>query len=310
MWIREISDVEMDMLGVVPGQPKEESSSSSTSSQTKGGGDKLQVLQGPGRIEGLGKNEIQSKEFKAALRGGGDAFLARLTPAQMKVITSDPDLILDDELIEPAKDSEEGIKRALGGFKSIRTKIAMLQVAYDFLEGMGKIDAKNFQEAVKRKGGKVDKKAVKKAAADVAGAVAWKTAVTAFPILAIVKGVAQKVIDKTLEAMKLSYNNRCGGKAGETVGDFSDVGGAGRLDGKCAAAEGEPKWVSEGFKPYLWRNALGLSKWTYSPLGFTGNKRDIKDVLDARKKRGKKAPPKFKKGGKNDLRPPAAYRED
>jgi hypothetical protein len=83
MWIREISDVEMDMLGFVPGQPKGESSSSSTSSQTKGGGDKLQALQGPGRIEGLGKNEIQSKEFKAALRGGGDAFLARLTPRTM-----------------------------------------------------------------------------------------------------------------------------------------------------------------------------------------------------------------------------------
>lgn len=300
MWIREISSVEMDLLGA------DKASTSETRSF-----DLEQLVRGTGPIQGLSAQDLRSPVLTSALRDASkrSLILARFTPEQTRLITSNPELILDDDLIPPAKDSEEGIKKEMSGIKSIRTKIQMLDVALKFLKSMGKIDAGKLRDAADRKKGKVDKKAVKKAAADVAGAVAWKTAVTAFPILAIVKGAAERVIEKTMEAMKLSYNNACGGEAGETIGDFSKVGKAGRLDGKCAAADGEPSWVNEGFRPYLWKSALGLSKWTYSPIGISKNKREIKEALDERKKRGRKAPPEFKKGGKNmDMQPPSACR--
>jgi hypothetical protein len=297
MWIREISPVEMDMLGAAP-----------TSKVNLDA-----MIQGTGPIQGLSAKDLRSKEFISLLSDPNkrEIALARFTPEQTKVATSDPDVILDDELIPPAKDSEEGVEKAMKGIKSIRTKIQMLGVALKFLKNMGKIEANKMRDAADRKKGKVDKKAIRKAAADVAGAVAWKAAVTAFPILAIIKGVAERVIEKTMEAMKLRYNNKCGGEAGDAIGDFSKVGKAGREDGRCAAADGEPKWISEGFRPYLWRSTLGLSHWTYSPVGISKNKRDIKEALEKRKKRGKKAPPEFKKGGKNvDMRPPAASRNN
>lgn len=300
MWIREISPVEMDLLGA------DKANTSETRSF-----DLEQLVRGTGPIQGLSAQDLRSPVLTSALRDASKRglILARFTPEQTKLITSNPELILDDDLIPPAKDSEEGIKKEMSGIKSIRTKIQMLDVALKFLKNMGRIEASKLRDAADRKKGKVDKKAVAKAAADVAGAVAWKTAVTAFPILAIVKGAAERVIEKTMEAMKLSYNNACGGEAGETIGDFSKVGKTGRLDGKCAAADGEPSWVSEGFRPYLWRSALGLSKWTYSPIGISKNKREIKEALDERKKRGRKAPPEFKKGGKNmDMQPPSACR--
>ena len=300
MWIREISPVEMDLLGA------DKASTSKTKSF-----DLEQLVRGTGPIQGLSAQDLRSPVLTSALRDANkrSIILARFTPEQTRLITSNPELILDDDLIPPAKDSEEGIKKAMSDIKSIRTKIQMLDVALKFLKNMGRIEASKLRDAADRKKGKVDKKAIAKAAADVAGAVAWKAAVTVFPILAIVKGAAERVIEKTMEAMKLSYNNACGGEAGETIGDFSKVGKAGRLDGKCAAADGEPSWVSEGFRPYLWRSALGLSKWTYSPIGISKNKREIKEALDERKKRGRKAPPEFKKGGKNmDMQPPSACR--
>lgn len=304
MWIREISQVEMDLLGA-------DKASTSTSTSKPKGFNMEQVVGGAGPIQGLSAQDLRSPVLTSALKDADkrDLILARFTPEQTKAVTSNPELILDDGLIPPAKDSEEGVKKAMSGIKSIRTKIQMLNVALKFLKGMGKIDASRLRDAADRKKGKVDKKAVAKASADVAGAAAWKAAVTAFPILAIVKGATERIIEKTMEAMKLSYNNACGGEAGETIGDFSKVGKAERLDGKCAAADGEPGWVSEGFRPYLWRSALGLSKWTYSPIGISKNKREIKEALDERKKRGRKAPPGFKKGGKNiDMRPPSACR--
>lgn len=302
MWIREISQVEMDLLGA--------DKASASKSETKNF-DLEQIIRGTGPIQGLSMQDLRSSVFTSALRDANkrSLILSRFTPEQTKAITSNPELILDDDLIPPAKDSEEGIKKAMGDIKSIRTKIQMLDVALKFLKNMGRIEAGKLRDAADRKKGKVDKKAVAKASADVAGAVTWKAAVTVFPILAIVKGAAERIIEKTMEAMKLSYNNACGGEAGETIGDFSKVGKAGRLDGKCAAADGEPSWVSEGFRPYLWKSALGLSKWTYSPIGISRNKREIKEALDERKKRGRKAPPEFKKGGKNiDMQPPSACR--
>jgi hypothetical protein len=301
MWIREISQVEMDLLGATP------------FNTTKSYVNLVEVLRGTGPIQGLSANDLRSPEFINAIKDPEKraVTLARFTPEQTKVATSDPDVILDDELIPPAKDSEEGVEKAMKGIKSIRTKIQMLGVALKFLKNMGKIEANKMRDAADRKKGKVDKKAIRKAAADVAGAVAWKTAVTAFPILEIIKGVAERVIEKTMEAMKLRYNNKCGGEAGDAIGDFSKVGKAGREDGRCAAADGEARWISEGFRPYLWRSALGLSHWTYSPVGISKNKREIKEALEKRKKRGKKAPPEFKKGGKNvDMRPPAASRNN
>ena len=300
MWIREISSVEMDLLGA------DKASTSETKSF-----DLEQLVRGTGPIQGLSAQDLRSPVLTSALRDANKRglILARFTPEQTKLITSNPELILDDDLIPPAKDSEEGIKKAMSGIKSIRTKIQMLDVALKFLKNMGRIEASKLRDAADRKKGKVDKKAVAKASADVAGAVAWKAAVTVFPILAIVKGAAERVIEKNMEVMKKSYNNDCGGEAGETVGDFSKVGKAGRLDGKCAAADGEPEWINEGFRPYLWRTALSFSKWTYSPIGISKNKREIKEVLDERKKRGRKAPPEFKKGGKNmDMQPPSACR--
>jgi hypothetical protein len=300
MWIREISPVEMDLLGA------DKANTSETRSF-----DLEQLVRGTGPIQGLSAQDLRSPVLTSALRDASKRglILARFTPEQTKLITSNPELILDDDLIPPAKDSEEGIKKAMSDIKRIRTKIQMLDVALKFLKKMGRIEAGKLRDAADRKKDKVDKKAVAKAAADVAGAVAWKAAVTVFPILAIVKGAKERVIEKTMEVMKKSYNNDCGGEAGETVGDFSKVGKAGRLDGKCAAADGEPEWINEGFRPYLWRTALSFSKWTYSPIGISKNKREIKEILDERKKRGRKAPPEFKKGGKNmDMQPPSACR--
>jgi hypothetical protein len=300
MWIREISPVEMDLLGA------DKASTSETRSF-----DLEQLVRGTGPIQGLSAQDLRSPVLTSALRDASKRglILARFTPEQTKLITSNPELILDDDLIPPAKDSEEGIKKAMSDIKRIRTKIQMLDVALKFLKNMGRIEAGKLRDAADRKKGKVDKKAVAKAAADVAGAVAWKAAVTVFPILAIVKGAKERVIEKTMEVMKKSYNNDCGGEAGETVGDFSKVGKAGRLDGKCAAADGEPEWINEGFRPYLWRTALSFSKWTYSPIGISKNKMEIKEILDERKKRGRKAPPEFKRGGKNmDMQPPSACR--
>lgn len=301
MWIREISQVEMDLLGADKAGTSKDDSPKAL--------DVEQIVRGTGPIQGLSARDLQSPIFTSALKDGSkkDLILARFTTEQTRAITSNPDLILDDDLIPPAKDSEDGVKKAMSGIKSVRTKVQILDTAIKFLKSMGRIEAGRLRN--ERKKGKVDKKAIKKAAADVAGAVAWKTAVTAFPVLAIVKGAAERVIEKTMEAMKLSYNNDCGGEAGENIGDFSKVGKAGRLNGKCAAADGEPEWINEGFRPYLWKSALGLSKWTYSPIGISKNKREIKDVLDERKKRGRKTPPEFKKGGKNmDMRPPPACR--
>lgn len=319
MWIREISQVEMDMLGA-------EKKSSTKESGSQGGPprkDFTKIIEGIEPISVLRPEDVVSPDFikevkKIKSEDRKMDLLSSMTSDQAKKVTSRPDLILDDDIIAPAKNSESGVNNALRRLRSVRTKIQALDVALKFLKSIGKIEGSKLRDASKRKNGKVDKSAVKKAAADVAGAVAWKTAVTAFPVLAIVKGVAEKVIETVMERMKINYNNNCGGKAGELmerggieIADFSKVGKAGRQDGKCDAAKGEPEWISEGFQPYLWKGGLGLTRWNYTTIGISRNKKQIKDALERRKKRGKKAPPQFKGGDRNmDMRPPAACRPD
>jgi hypothetical protein len=181
-----------------------------------------------------------------------------------------------------------------------------LSAVYKFLDKLGSRDRKDYQ-----KGGKIDP-------ATVAASAVWMAASSAVPALRIAKSVAMKVLKSMVGALKIAYNNNCGGKAGQAIGDFSDVGGAGRQEGKCQAADGEPKWIDTGFAPYVWKTAISTSQWSYSPLGVSKSKSQILELLEKRKKRGKKAPPAWgkgadkgagkggKKGGKNFRPLPAA----
>lgn len=251
-----------------------------------------------GRALSLTLEEIKSEPFQKAIQ------TASVAPLLLPKIDKETLRLMRKEGAVPrVPDSEEGAERAFrdAGIKSRRQKIKVLLAVYSFLDKLGSRDRKDYQ-----KGGKIDPAAV-------AASAVWMAASTAIPGLRIAKNVAMKVIKSMVGALKLSYNNSCGGRARQTIGDFSDVGSAGRQEGRCQAADGEPKWIDTGFAPYVWKTAVSTSKWSYSPLGISKSKSQILELLDKRKKRGKKAPPawgsgKSKKGDKN-LRPlPAALK--
>lgn len=231
----------------------------------------------------LSPEQVRDKEFQAALADPSKALklFPLIDAPTLKNIRTESDSVVR------VPDSEQGVERAFkdAGIKSRRQKIKILSVVYNFLDKLGSRDRKDYQ-----KGGKIDPAAVAKSAV-------WMAAATAIPALRIAKSVAMKVLKATTGALKIAYNNNCGGKAGQAIGDFSDVGSAGRQEGKCQAADGEPKWIDTGFAPYVWKTAISTSQWSYSPLGVSKSKSQILELLEKRKKRGKKAPPAWGKGG-------------
>lgn len=230
----------------------------------------------------LSVEEVRDKEFQAALADPIKApkLFPQIDAPTLKIIRKEGAVI-------GVPDSEQGVDRAFrdAGIKSRRQKIKILLAVYSFLDKLGSRDRKDYQ-----KGGKVDPAAVAKSAV-------WMAASTAVPALRIAKSVAMRVLKSMVGALKIAYNNNCGGKAGQAIGDFSDVGSAGRQDGKCQAADGEPKWIDTGFAPYVWKTAISTSQWSYSPVGVSKSKSKILELLENRKKRGKKAPPAWGKGG-------------
>jgi hypothetical protein len=154
---------------------------------------------------------------------------------------------------------------------------------------------------------------------DAAGAALyWSANALSGGVIGTIMGASKTVIKRTIQGLMIRYNNRCSGAASKwidpnegKIDDFSDVGKAGRENGICERAKGEPKWIDTGFRPYIWRGGLGITPWNYTRIGISKNKRALKELEDKRKKRGDKAPPKFKGGGKNtlDLRPPSAFRD-
>jgi hypothetical protein len=195
-------------------------------------------------------------------------------------------------LVPKISNSEGGVERVLEDLPvgGVREKVRILSAVMEFLDTLGG------RKAVKYRKGKlpeVDPLQMTKN-------VVWKTATTAVPALRIVKSVAEKVIKAVIKRMRIWYNNKCSGKVRGKIQDASTVGRGRSMDAKCGRAQGEAQWISRGFKPYVWRTGVSTSKWSYSPLGFGKGKRAIKELLDARKRRGRKAPPKPK--GRNGNR--------
>jgi len=242
----------------------------------------------------LNRDEVKSRSFqeKIASSEDGPRILDRITPDTLR-------LIREEGAVPKVKDDESGSDRAFrdAGVRSRREQIRILHAVYDFLNAIGR-------KASEFKDGKI-----KIDPAQAAKNAVWMTASTAIPGLRIAKSIAERVIKATFRSLMLWYNNNCGGRAGETIGDFSDVGSAERQEGRCQAAKDEPKWVDTGFRPYVWETAVSTSRWSYSPLGLSKSKSEIKDLLEDRKKRKDKKPNSFQKGGKNILRPlPAVIR--
>ncbi len=230
----------------------------------------------------LSPEQVRDKGFQTALADPAQAvkLFPLIDAPTLKIIRTESDAVIR------VPDSEQGVDRAFkdAGIKSRRQKIKILSAVYKFLDKLGSRDRKDYQ-----KGGKIDP-------ATVAASAVWMAASSAVPALRIAKSVAMKVLKSMVGALKIAYNNNCGGKAGQAIGDFSDVGGAGRQEGKCQAADGEPKWIDTGFAPYVWKTAISTSQWSYSPLGVSKSKSQILELLEKRKKRGKKAPPTWGKG--------------
>jgi len=231
----------------------------------------------------LSPEQVRDKAFQAALADPAKALklFPLIDAPTLKNIRTESDSLVR------VPDSEQGVERAFkdAGIKSRRQKLKILIAVYKFLDKLGSRDRKDYQ-----KGGKIDPVAV-------ASSAVWMVASNAIPALRIARNVAMKVLKPTIGALKIAYNNNCGGKAGQAIGDFSDVGSAGRQEGKCQAADGEPEWVNTGFAPYVWKTAISTSQWSYSPLGISKSKSQILELLEKRKKRGKKAPPAWGKGG-------------
>ena len=233
--------------------------------------------------------EIRSSPFQDALKN------PRVAPKILpKIDNKTLQIIRREGLVPKVPDSEQGADRAFqeAGLKSRRRQIQILAAVYTFLKSLGKKKSAEFQD------GKI-----KVDPAQVAKNAVWATASTAIPGLRIAKSLAEKVIKTMIKRLKIWYNNKCGGKAGRRVADFRSVGGGGRQKGRCQAGLNEPSWIDTGFRPYVWKTAVSTSKWSYSPLGWSKNKKDIKALLEARKRRRKKSPPKWKKKGSKSLRP-------
>jgi len=233
--------------------------------------------------------EIRSKPFQDAIKNPMVA--PKILP---KIDNKTLQIIRREGLAPKVPDSEQGADRAFrdAGLKSRRRQIQILSAVYTFLKSLGKRKSAKFQDGQL----KVDP-------AQVAKNAIWTTASTAIPGLRIAKSIAEKVIKAMIKRLKIWYNNNCGGKAGRRIADFRSVGGGGRQKGRCQAGLNEPGWIDTGFRPYVWKTAVSTSKWSYSPLGWSQDKKDIKTLLEARKRRRKKPPPKWKKKGSKNLRP-------
>lgn len=212
----------------------------------------------------------------------------RLPEVQRKVNPRNLPLIRRHLLVPKTSNSDRGVEQALQGLPvgGVREKIRVLAAVLQFLQELGKKGA--FQVSKYKKGKiQVDPLQLTKNAV-------WAAATTAVPALRIVKSVAERIIKAVLKRMRIWYNNKCSGKAGGAIRDAANVRRSSSMDRRCGRADGEPQWVARGFKPYVWRTAVSTSKWSYSPLGWSKDKKSIKELLEKRKRRGRRAPPEAK----------------
>lgn len=315
MWIREISDQEMAMLGAAPPAMSKTRSPALSA--------KVSLILNtdlPIKAEDIAQGEFESPEVQMALANPNTrpSILGRMDKSAVEEsIKSDESLFGNKKLNKPAKDSKEGILDGMrdSGILSARVQIRTLKVVLRVMKEISSIDLGRIKDmTVSLAKGKWKKAAnkFKKALLDVAGAALyWSANALSGGVVGTIMGASKSVIKQTIQSLMIRYNNRCGGEAGERVGDFSDVGKEDRQNGLCKRAKGEPKWIDTGFRPYIWRGGLGGTKWNYTRIGISKNKRNLKDLEDERKKRGDRSPPRFKGGGKNtlDMRPPSAFRD-
>lgn len=324
MWIREISSVEMDLLGA-DAMPTLKNATQSPALAAKV--DLILKTDAPITAAEVKEKAILNPEVLKALEDPKrrPAILKRMDKGAVIESIKDDEVLFNKRINKPAKDSEEGVIQGMinSGIRSARVQIQALSVVLRVLKKITNVDLGHIKEmTVSLARGKWKKAAnsFKDALLDVAGATLyWSANVLSGGVIGTIMGASKSIIKKTIQTLKLRYNNRCGGAARKwldpdkgKVDDFSDVGKADRENGICERAKGEPEWIDTGFRPYIWRGGLGMTPWNYSLIGIgllSKNKRALKDLEDERKKRGKKAPPKFKSGGKNmDMQPPSACR--
>lgn len=248
-----------------------------------------------GAVVDLSPGEIGTQAFQRALANPsiGPKLVSKISPSTLANLRKDLD-------VPGVDDSEGGAERAFreAGIRSVREQIRIVSAVLKFLESLG------------MKASKVHKGKLKIDPQQVAKNAVWTTASTAIPGLRIAKSLAERVIRRLAEGLRLKYNGKCGGKAGEAIEDFAEVGDPDRHGGACQAATGEPDWINRGWRPYIWRGGLGATKWNYTRVGAlfqSKNAKALTSLEEDRKKRGDRAPKKWKGGGGNVLRPlPAA----
>lgn len=322
MWIREISDQEMAMLGATP-------STTSTGTRSPELAAKVNLILKtdlPITSAEIKQGALLDPEVIKALENPKErpAILGRMDKGAVVESIKDDEVLFNKKVNKPAKDSENGVIDGMiaSGIRSARVQIRVLTVVLKVLEKINTIELSHVKKmTVALAKGKWKKAAnnFKNALLDVAGAALyWSANTLSGGVVGTIMGASKSVIKKVIKRLRLRYNKRCGGAASKwldpdkgKVGDFSDVGKADRENGICERAKGEPKWIDTGFRPYIWRGGLGSTPWNYTRIGISKNKRCLKELLEKRKKRGDKAPPKFKGGGKNtlDMRPPSAFRD-
>lgn len=320
MWIREISQVEMDLLGAIAPTMKNPTQSAGLAAKV----DLILKTDAPITAAEIKDKAILNPEVLKALDDPQrrPIILKRMDKSAVIESIKDDEVLFNRKINKPAKDSEDGIIQNMidSGIRSARVQVKALTVVLRVLKKITNVDLGHIKDmTVSLAKGKWKKAAnsFKDALLDVAGATLyWSANVLSGGVIGTIMGASKSVIKKTIQILKIRYNNRCGGVARKwlnpdegRVDDFSDVGKADRENGVCERAKGEPEWIDTGFRPYIWRGGLGMTPWNYSLIGISKNKRALKELEDKREKRGKKAPPKFKGGGKNvDMRPPSACR--
>lgn len=327
MWIREISDQEMAMLGATPFDGGKSQDTGKASAPSKEARIQLIVRTGAPITEAdISQDELLSPEVQKELENPKtrESILSRMDKSAVILSIKRDDMLFNKKINKPAKDSEGGVIQGMidSGIRSARVQIRALTVVLRVMKKISSIDLGHIKDmTVSLAKGKWKKAAnnFKNALLDVAGALLyWSANTLSGGVIGTIMGASKSVIKAAIKTLKLRYNNRCGGAARKwldpnegKVGDFRDVGKADRENGICERAKGEPKWIDTGFRPYIWRGGLGVTPWNYSLIGISKNKRALKELEDDRKKRGDKAPPKFKGGGKNtlDLRPPSAFQD-
>jgi hypothetical protein len=209
----------------------------------------------------------------------------RLPEVQRRVNPRNLSVIRRHLLVPKTSNSDRGVEQALKDLPvgGVREKIRVLSAVLQFLQELGNVKAARYRK------GKIEVDPLQ-----LTKNAVWKAATTAVPALRIVKSVAERVIKAVLKRMKIWYNNKCSGRARGAIRDASNVRRSSTMNRKCGRADGEPQWISRGFRPYVWKTAVSTSKWSYSPLGWSKDKKSIKELLEKRKRRGKKPPPEVK----------------